>query len=306
MALKQSKPQSQVSMGANWITLSNGSGSFVVGDKVYLSGLDVNYGGPLSNGNLYKVLEVGAPGTNQVKLAYADGFSSTAINPSGLTGYGAATLQKISDYDFTVVRGSATDVFAGVEHFELTTGNDVINFGGVADHDWTTVLAGKGSDTWNLFSTGNWGTLSIQAFDGPGSLSGITNGLAVNLSGSTKGVNSPAGYKILDAANVSFDANGTRTFTGSMLDEYGFTDTFNIKSGGQYTDSQGINFQGTTASDRYYFAVDGLGTIGEYHINGNAGYDQIFLLDDATGATSKNLFIQSTNFTKTGGGQVSR
>ncbi len=282
---------------SEWLTLSYTGSSFAVGDKVYLSGISGYNNGQLQNNNVYKVLEVSG---NQVKLTWADGGTNTALNFTGATGLATATFQKLNDYDVTVMRGGATDVFAGMESFELTTGDDVINFNGTVDSNWMSVEAGKGADTWNLSSKGDWSTLSIWTSNGPGTIMGTTNAVAVNLSGATQGFNSPTGYRNLNAS-ASFQMDGTRRFTGSMLDEYGFTDTFNIDSGAQYTDSLGISLEGTSLSDRYYFAVDGLGTIGEYYVQADGGYDQIFLLNDATGATSKNVWIQPTNFSKVGG-----
>lgn len=290
--------------GGSWITLA-GTNSLAVNDKVYLYGLSssaVNTG-PIQNSNVYVVSSIDAS-SNRIKLAYPDSTNTPINFYNTVSGVSTATIQKISDYDLTVSRGNATDVFAGIEQVELTTGNDTINYGQTYGSGGLGIRAGKGSDTWNLAAQDDWGYLEIKTYNGPSSITGLTNGIAVNISGSNQSFKTGTGtFQSLTSNTQTWNVDGSRVYSGQMLDEYGYVDNFNISSGGKYTDSQTLDFRGTTYSDRYYFAADGLGTIGEYRVNGNAGYDQIFITTDATGATYKNIGYTSTNLSpvRTGG-----
>jgi hypothetical protein len=240
--------------GTHFITLSAGHG-FVVGDKLLFSETG-NSGGQLSGGTRYVVTAVTG---NDIKVANESMPTTNLTFLAGYTPPAGGAFQKVSDYDVTVLRQtmSATDVYAGFESYQLTTGIDTINYNGGSN---LSVNAVNGADTWNIAvkDQAGWNELRISG-GGSESLS-PTTGLFVNLSGKSQ---SWAGVTLLSDSN-----------TGKMRDIYGSIDTFNISSGNGFTDNVRLNFETSTFSDRLFLAADGMGTFAEYKIDASAGYDQ--------------------------------
>lgn len=240
--------------GTHFITLSAGHG-FVVGDKLLFSE-NGNSGGQLSGGTRYVVTAVSG---NDIKVANESTPTTNLTFFAGYTQPVGGTFQKASDYDVTVLRQTmgATDVYGGFESFQLTTGNDTINYNGGSN---LSVNAVKGADTWNIAAKDSAGWSELRIAAGWSESSAQTTGVFVNLSGQSQ---SWAGVTLSGSSNM-----------GQMRDSYGTIDTFNVSSGYGYADDVRLNFETSIFSDRLFLAADGMGTFAEYRIGASAGYDQ--------------------------------
>lgn len=260
----------------SYFTLSAGHG-FQVGDVVAFQANSPTTGGGSNNLRTdlrYLVSEVSG---DRIKIAFAndknvagDKIDRWAGNdfPSG------ASFVKVDNYNVVVERnnGGSKDVFGGFENFQLTTGNDTVNFQGISSKHQNggglEVQTSAGADTWNIAAKdyGNWSdaSLNINAGWHNPSATGATKGLFVNLSGKEQ---------TWDGKTLSGSYN-----SGQMRDNFDTTDTFNFSSiytnsTAGFSDTAHLGFRGTNISDRFYLAADGFGTISQYGLNGTAGWD---------------------------------
>jgi hypothetical protein len=266
---------SAVNIATHFITVQAGHG-FVAGDKL----LFLNNGtstGQLSEGVSYVVNQVLG---NEIRVSNESMPASPLTFAPGYALPSGATFQKLSDYEVTVVRPTmgATDVYGGFETYQLTTGNDSINYNGTSS---LSVNAAKGADTWNIAAQDDSRTDQLHIRT-ESNLWNPTTGLFVNLSGENK---SWSGVDLSGNANM-----------GQMRDDYGTIDTFNVSSGNGYADNVRLYFDTTKSNDRFYLAADGMGAFVEYRINASAGYDQYHLSSAVTpAALSAPAYVISTN-----------
>jgi hypothetical protein len=296
----------------SFFTLEDGHG-FSVGDSVSLQPNSTNIQTDASNLNTYTVYNITDVAGNQVKIAKMNGSfaSTTNVKEFGagashigdsfvkLTGYNVVVERVIPDITGTnVFPKNAKDVFGGFEGFTLTTGDDTVNFKGVASKSQNsgglTVNTSAGADTWNIAAKeyGNWGDgfLNIDAGWEYPAISGATKGLFVNLSGQSQTWDG----KTLSGSNNS----------GLMRDNFDSIDTIYISSkytdpAAGYSDTVNLSFHGTTASDRFYLAADGFGTINQYGIEGTSGLDT-YNLNSAVNPNSLAPFVSVTSTNLTG------
>jgi len=285
----------------SFFTLSAGHG-FVVGDVVSFqpnsNNAQTNYDN-LNTNTIYGITEVSG---NQVKIATMNGIVANSTNLSQM---GSAishigdSFVKLEGYNVVVQRSTGgLDVFGGFEGFQLTTGNDTVNFQGISskvqNSGWLTVRTSAGSDTWNIAAKdyGNRSDvyLGIDAgWDNP-SYTGATKGLFVNLSGQSQ---------TWDGVTLSGSYN-----SGQMRDNFNSVDNINISSKytnstAGYSDSVDLDFHGTNISDRFYLAADGFGTFNEYGIEGTSGWDT-YNLNSAVNPNSLAPFLAVTSNNLTG------
>jgi hypothetical protein len=288
----------------SYFTLSAGHG-FQVGDVVAFqtnsptSPSTGTYSNNLRNEFRYVVSEVSG---DKIKIAFADDKNVAGDKIDRWAGNefpSGASFTKVDNYNVVVQRNTAgaMDVFGGFETFQLTTGNDTVNFQGISNKSayggGLSVQTSAGADNWNIAAKdyGNWGSsLSIDAGWNMPSFTGATKGLFVNLSGQSQTWDG----KTLSGSNNS----------GQIRDNFDTTDTINISSKytdsiAGYSDSVHLGFHGTTISDRFYLAADGFGTINQYGIEGTSGWDT-YNLNSAVNPNNLAPYVSVTSTNLTG------